>query len=137
MLEEIITEIKEAEETEDINFDIIGGFEHGDKIEINWIDGNEPDKGYCFGLPGLEAAACGIPVICSDIPVFREIYQNFPLYFPPKDHKTLANLILEYINDDYLKNQIIKNGLELIKKYSWKKSSEKYYKLAKCIVENN
>ena len=90
-----------------------------------------------FGLPGLEAAACGIPVICSDIPVFREIYQNFPLYFPPKDYKTLANLILEGINDDSLKNQIIKNGIELTKKYSWKKSSDKYYRLAKYIVENN
>lgn len=89
-----------------------------------------------FGLPGLEAAACGIPVICSDIPVFREIYQDFPLYFTPKDYKSLANALSEIINDDSLKNQIIRKGLDLTKKYSWKKSSERYYNLAKFIVEN-
>ncbi|MFX0044036.1 MAG: glycosyltransferase family 4 protein [Candidatus Hodarchaeota archaeon] len=90
-----------------------------------------------FGLPGLEAAACGIPVMCSDIPIFREIYQDFPIYFPPKDFKSLANLLLESINNDSLKSKIINSGYELIKKYSWKKSSEIYYNLAKKIVENN
>ena len=36
-----------------------------------------------FGLPPLEALAAGIPVMCSDIPVLREIYKDKVTYFNP------------------------------------------------------
>ncbi|PZQ97770.1 MAG: glycosyltransferase family 1 protein [Cereibacter sphaeroides] len=38
-----------------------------------------------FGLPGIEAAALGCPVICSDLPVFREVLKDYPVYLPPHD----------------------------------------------------
>lgn len=38
-----------------------------------------------FGLPALEAATLGIPVICSDIPVFHEILGDIPIYIKPND----------------------------------------------------
>ncbi|MGL4308896.1 MAG: glycosyltransferase family 4 protein [Paracoccaceae bacterium] len=37
------------------------------------------------GLPALEAAALGVPVICSDLPVFRETLGNYPVYATPGD----------------------------------------------------
>ena len=89
-----------------------------------------------FGFPGLEAASCGTPVICSDIPVFREVYEDFPLYFPPQDYKTLGNLIITNINNEDLKRKMSNNGLKIAKKYSWRKSSEKYLHLIKNIIEN-
>lgn len=90
-----------------------------------------------FGLPGLEAAACGIPVICSDIPIFREIYQDFPIYFSQGNYHMLAKIILENIKNVSLKEEISKKGLEIVKHYSWKKSAEKYYNVIKYIIENN
>jgi glycosyltransferase involved in cell wall biosynthesis len=89
-----------------------------------------------WGAPGLEAASCGTPVICSDIPIFREVYRDFPLYFPPKDFKTLANIILNDMGNENLKLELSKKGIELSKLYSWEKSSMKYLKLAKNIIEN-
>ncbi len=89
-----------------------------------------------FGFPGLEAAACGTPVICSDIPVFREIYKDFPIYFPPKDFKTLAKIILDNIENESLKQELSKKGLRVSKTYSWKRSSEKYFKLINYIINN-
>jgi len=89
-----------------------------------------------WGAPGLEAASCGTPVICSDIPIFREVYKDFPHYFPPKDYKTLANIIIENINNEGLKLEMRRKGFEVLKRYSWKKSAESYLKLAKFVLEN-
>ncbi|MHA1251824.1 MAG: glycosyltransferase family 4 protein [Candidatus Helarchaeota archaeon] len=87
-----------------------------------------------WGAPGLEAAACGTPVICSDIPIFREIYQDYPIYFPPKDYKILAEHILNVINNDDKKREMGKKGLEIVKQYSWEKATKQYLKLIKNIL---
>jgi glycosyltransferase involved in cell wall biosynthesis len=47
-----------------------------------------------FGLPALEALAMGCPVICSDIPVFREILGNNAMYFNPRDAHTLSHILM-------------------------------------------
>lgn len=89
-----------------------------------------------WGAPGLEAAACGTPVICSDIPIFREVYKDFPHYFSPRDYKSLANIIIENINNERLKLEMSRKGFEVLKRYSWKKSAERYLKLTKFVLEN-
>jgi len=90
-----------------------------------------------YGLPGMEAASCGTPVICTNIPVFKELYQDFPIYFPPQDYKTLAREIAENIDNDDLKRDMGEKGLHISGKYSWEKSAEKYYKVLKFIVDIN
>lgn len=89
-----------------------------------------------FGFPGLEAASCGTPVICSDIPVFREIYKDFPIYFQPQDHKSLAKKVLEIIDNEEQKNKMRDKGIQISKLYSWKESSQKYIKLIRYILKN-
>lgn len=90
-----------------------------------------------FGLPGLEAASCGTPVICSDIPIFKEIYKDFPLYFPPKDYIRLAKVILDNINEIDLKQELRRKGIQIAKLYPWEKSAKKYFKLLTLINEKN
>lgn len=46
-----------------------------------------------FGLPLLEARACGTPVIAADIPVFREIADDHTLFFDPNDSRALADML--------------------------------------------
>jgi glycosyltransferase involved in cell wall biosynthesis len=43
-----------------------------------------------FGMPLIEAAACGVPVVCSDIKVFREIMGEDAYYFDPENIENIA-----------------------------------------------
>jgi len=77
-----------------------------------------------FGLPGLEAMACGCPVICSDIPVLREIYSEAALYFNPYDSDDIAEKIKLIVKNDKLRQRLKKLGPELAEGYSWQKMAE-------------
>lgn len=49
-----------------------------------------------FGMPMIEALTLGVPVIASDLPVFREMAGNIPDYVEPLDGKRWKSLILDY-----------------------------------------
>ncbi|MGN0730007.1 glycosyltransferase family 4 protein [Treponema sp.] len=71
-----------------------------------------------FGIPPLQALSCGTKAIISDIPVFREIYRDFPVvFFRSEDSSDLCAKIKEAFYD---KSQI---G-EIPQKYSYKKTAE-------------
>jgi glycosyltransferase involved in cell wall biosynthesis len=89
-----------------------------------------------WGFPGVEAAACGLPVLCSDIPVFREVYKNFPLYAPPLNYKAFAENILKIISNEAKQEEMIQNGFNVIKNYKWEESSKKYLRVAKLLINN-
>lgn len=81
-----------------------------------------PSKMEGFGLPGLEAMAHRCSVICSDIPVFKEIYNNVPIYFD----KNNSDDLLEKMEAVYVKlpHEQVKRGLDRVKDFSWKKMAE-------------
>jgi alpha-1,2-rhamnosyltransferase len=49
-----------------------------------------------FGLPLIEAKWNGIPVLASDIPVFREVGKDYPVYFPLNRPTDLKRVIEEF-----------------------------------------
>lgn len=82
-----------------------------------------------FGLPGLEAMAAGLPVVCSDIPVLREVYAEAALFFDPHDPKDMAEKILKMVSNGKLRNELIKKGTVQSQKYSWGKMARQTLKV--------
>lgn len=61
-----------------------------------------------YGIAPVEAMAIGLPLILSDLEVFREITANKAIFFNPRQPKSIANAIIEFsqMSNDY-KNQIV------------------------------
>ncbi len=53
-----------------------------------------------YGMPLVEALACGIPVIASDLQVFREVAGEIPEYVDPLDGKRWCEMVIEYAKAD-------------------------------------
>ncbi|QQS38584.1 glycosyltransferase family 4 protein [Candidatus Woesebacteria bacterium] len=74
-----------------------------------------------FGLPGLEAMSLGTPLLCSNIPVFKEIYGENAIYFRPKDLASLSDAMNYIIKLDKEKRQLLtRNAKRHAQNYSWK-----------------
>ena len=88
-----------------------------------------------FGLPPLEAQACGCPIVISDIPVFKEIYGDSALYFNPLNPYDIADKIDQVINDENLRNTLIEKGFENSKKYKWEKSAQQFFNVLEKVIK--
>lgn len=77
-----------------------------------------------FGLPGLEAMTYGAPVISSDATCLPEIYGDAAHYFNPHDKNAIAEAVIDVLDGEKYRQELIKKGYQQIKKYSWRRMAE-------------
>lgn len=82
-----------------------------------------------FGLPVLEAMACGCPVVASRTQALVEIAENSALFADRKNPKDMADKIRFMINDLGFRKEITRKGLERAKDFSWRKVAEETLKV--------
>jgi glycosyltransferase involved in cell wall biosynthesis len=75
-----------------------------------------------FGMPLLEAMACGCPIIASCIPSTVEVAGNSPIYFDPSEEDNLLNALDTALSEGR-NSERIQAGLERVKFYSWDKTA--------------
>lgn len=90
-----------------------------------------------FGWPPLEAMACGTPVISSRESCIPEILGKAPLYFDAYNIEDIAKKMKTITTDNTLRKELIKKGLEQVKKYNWEETAEKTYKVYKELLEKD
>lgn len=78
-----------------------------------------------FGIPPLEAQACGCPVICSNAASLPEVCGNSVIYFNPYDVEDIKEKIELVLNNKELQNELKLKGFENVKRFSWEKSAIK------------
>lgn len=86
-----------------------------------------------FGLPPLEAMACGLPVVSSSAASLPEILGPAALYFNPEDIDEMAKVIKRGLKDRNLRKQLTISGFKQIKKYNWLKMAENTLELYQSI----
>lgn len=81
-----------------------------------------------FGLPLLEAAACGCPVVAAQGGSLPEVGEEAVVYVNPQDSADIARGAREILFDDQQRELYCQRGLESVKKYSWTKFAEEVWK---------
>jgi glycosyltransferase involved in cell wall biosynthesis len=76
-----------------------------------------------FGLPLLEAMSCGTPVVCSDIPVFREVAGDAALYADPRDEAAWTRLLGDVLASPALESNLRNAGLARAAAFTWHRTA--------------
>jgi len=75
-----------------------------------------------FGLPALEAMACGAPVITSNLSSLPEVGGSAALLVDPQDTDAISDAILKLETDDARRSQLIEAGYWQAKKFTWERA---------------
>ena len=82
-----------------------------------------------FGLPVLEAMACGTPVVAADNSSLPEAAGNAGLLVPAKAPPALAKALESLLTDSSLRDQMVAAGLKQARKFTWPKSAQQLLSL--------
>lgn len=78
-----------------------------------------------FGIPPLEAQACGCPVICSDAASLPEVMGDSVLYFNPYNIDDIAEKLSQALTNEKIREKLRRKGFDNIKRFDWMRSAEK------------
>lgn len=92
-----------------------------------------PSRAEGFGLPVLEAMGCGVTVVCSDIPVLRELADGVAIFCDPTSADSFAAgmiAALEPTPDD----ERARRGIERARLFSWRKAAEETVRIYERVL---
>ncbi|WP_238529980.1 glycosyltransferase family 4 protein [Thermus parvatiensis] len=82
-----------------------------------------------FGLPALEAMACGTPVVTSSVTSLPEVVGDAAVLVDPYDVESIAWGVRRVVEDSSLRKELRRKGLKRAKQFSWDKTAELTWKV--------
>lgn len=87
-----------------------------------------------FGLPVIEAMACGTPVVCSNAASLPEVAGEAALFFDPSNHDDLVSQIEDVLNSSDLRTSLRDKGLRRAKRFTWQESAQMHLSLYRQLL---
>lgn len=87
-----------------------------------------------FGIPPLEAQACGCPVLAANAASIPEVLQASALYFDPTDICHMASAMERILTDQPLRQSLRRRGLNNVERFSWEASAQRVSQRIDCLL---
>ncbi len=87
-----------------------------------------------FGLPPLEAMACGLPVVCSGRSSLPEVVGDAALIVDPDDVDTIASAIRRALDDADLRASLRRRGLDRAAQFSWERTAQETLRIYRMLA---
>ena len=88
-----------------------------------------------FGLPVLEAMACGTPVACSRSSSLPEVGGTAARYFSPHSAEGMGRIMYEVLRDEALQAEMRKRGFEQAERFSWQRMAEETMAVYRAVIQ--
>jgi glycosyltransferase involved in cell wall biosynthesis len=86
-----------------------------------------------FGLPVVEAQAAGLPVICSDIDVLKEVGGKGAFFVDPHNAESIAKAIATVVDSPTKREELIRAGKENAARFTWRSAIERFVDACRAV----
>jgi glycosyltransferase involved in cell wall biosynthesis len=90
-----------------------------------------------FGLPVLEAMACGVPVITTDVSSLPEIVGEAGILVPVNDVEALYGAMIEVLRDEDLRQEMTNKGILRAAKFSWEQTAKLTFQVYQQVMRTS
>ncbi|HID05793.1 MAG TPA: glycosyltransferase family 1 protein, partial [Armatimonadetes bacterium] len=87
-----------------------------------------------FGLPPLEAMACGTPVVTSNAGALPEVVDDAGVLIDPTDATELADALYKVLTDEALRTQLVSRGYRQVQRFTWERTATEVIQVYELIT---
>jgi glycosyltransferase involved in cell wall biosynthesis len=90
-----------------------------------------------FGLPPLEAMACGTPVVTSNVSSLPEVVGEAAVLVNPENVFDIARGLREALLNEALRRELTRRGFEQLRRFSWERTAREVLEVYREVVERS
>jgi glycosyltransferase involved in cell wall biosynthesis len=89
-----------------------------------------------FGLPVVEAMACGCPVVCADAASLPEVAGDAAEFFDPHQVESLVEAVEKVAGSSELRGDLVRKGFQRAKRFTWSECARQHSELYRKLLHN-